>query len=80
MILAQRYLADRIIQEGEVVPQLHFIQAEQEYGEITPHLYSTVLQLHIPIEEVDGQSRLIVHSLNYKAERDPMAASILRGM
>ena len=79
MILAQRFLADRIISAGEVVPQLHYIRAESDYGKITPDIYSTELQLYIPQEEVEGRSRLVVHALDYRAERDPMAASVLKG-
>lgn len=79
VILAQRFLADRIVQEGEIVPQLHFVRAKEGFEEITPLIYATELQLRIPEQEVDGQTKLIVHSLDYKAEKDPMAVSILRG-
>lgn len=79
IVLAQRFLADRIVQEGEIIPQLHFVRAKEEFAEITPLVYSTELQLRIPEQEVDGRKKLIVHSLDYKAEKDPMAVSILRG-
>lgn len=79
MILAQRFLADRVVSAGEVVPQLHYIRAEHEYGKITPDVYSTDLQLYIPEHEVDGQTKLIVHSVNYRAQHDPMATSLLKG-
>jgi len=80
MILSQRYLADRIIQEGGYVPQLHFTRAVEEYGEITPDIYSQYLQLYIPEEEVNGEMRLVVHSKTYRAKQDPMGLTILRGM
>ena len=79
VILAQRLLADRIIQEGEVVPQLHFINAMEQHGEITPALYATKLQLRIPEVIVQGENKLLVHSSNYRTEKDPMAASVLKG-
>ena len=80
VILAQRSLADRIVSAGEVVPQLHFIRAEEVHGPITADVYSTELQLHIPEEEEDGETRLVVHHLDYKAERDPMATSLVKGL
>lgn len=79
IILAQRLLADRIIQEGEVVPQLHFVNAMEEYKEITPSIYAMDLQLLIPEVMVNGERKLLVHSSDYRAERDPLAAAVLKG-
>ncbi|XP_067928992.1 cilia- and flagella-associated protein 54-like [Watersipora subatra] len=78
VILAQRFLSDRIISCGEIIPQLHFIRAVQEYGPVTADVYSKELQLQVPVEMVNGEEKVVVHSLDYKAERDPMATSLLK--